>query len=118
MGKVLAKTINKRCIVAHSYIRIRVDIPIQDPIPARFFFARTDDEIWVQFKYEKLLDFCFKCDLLDHVTGRCRFGTQATLTSDHEISAMIYGPWLKAEVAGCLNFVNRSKGNEDRGSFP
>lgn len=90
----------------------------QGPNPGRFFYARAEDEIWVQFKYERLSDFCFKCGLLDHVTGRCKFGNPATLTSELGVTAKLYGPWLKAEVAGRLNFVNKPAGQEDRRSFP
>lgn len=60
VGTVHLDTINKRCIVAYSYLRVRVDIPVKDTIPADFFYAREDDEIWIQFKYEWLPDFCFK----------------------------------------------------------
>lgn len=118
VGKVHMETVTNRSVVAHSYIHIRVDIPIKDPIPASFFYARKDDEIWVQFKYEKLLDFCFRCGLMDHVTGRCKFGNPATLTSDHGVTAKIYGPWLKAEVPNGLNFVNKPEGQKDRHNFP
>lgn len=72
----------------------------------------------MQFKYERLPGFCFKCSLLDHVTGRCRFGNSATLTSELEVTSKLYGHWLKAEVASSLNFVNKPAGQEDRQSFP
>lgn len=72
----------------------------------------------MQFKFERLPNFCFRCGLLDHVTGRCKFGVPATLTSHYGVSARIYGPWLKAEVASSLIFAHTPEGKEDEQSFP
>lgn len=89
-----------------------------NPIQTGSFVDREDDELWIQFKFERLPNFYFQCGMIDHVTGRCNFGNPTTLTSSYCVSAWIYGLWLKAEVAENLNFVNTPEGKEDRQSFP
>ncbi|KAF3449457.1 hypothetical protein FNV43_RR10185 [Rhamnella rubrinervis] len=66
--------LTKRSLVGGRFIRLRVEIAVEDPIPGGFFQNREKGkEIWIQFKYERLSDFCYVCGLLDHVTGRCGF---------------------------------------------
>lgn len=115
VGLLHRETVNIRCVVAHRYLWVRVDLSLKNSIPAGYFYERADnDELWVQFKYKRLLDFCFRCGFLDHVTGRCRFETPATITSAHGIIVRAYGPWLKAEVANTVNFVNVPEDEDDR----
>lgn len=115
VGFLHPETVNRRSVVAHRYLRVRVDIPINNPILAGYFYERVkNDELWVQFKYERLPDFCFRCGLLDHVTGRCRFKTPATITSAHGVTAKAFGPWLKAEVVGTVDFVNTPEEDGNR----
>lgn len=103
------ETVNRKSVVAHRFLRVRMDISVKNSIPADYFYERADgDELWVQFKYERLPDFCFHCGFLDHVTGKCSFSNLATITSAHGVTAKVYGPWLKAEVAESLDFVNIS----------
>lgn len=107
VGILHKETVTKRCVVGHRFLRVRVDISLKNALPPGFFYDRVnDDELWVQFKYERLPDFCLKCGFLDHVTGRCKFESLATITSAHGIRAKTYGPWLKAEVTRNLEFVN------------
>lgn len=40
IGTVHRETINRKCVVVHSYLQFRVDIPVTNPIPANFFFRK------------------------------------------------------------------------------
>lgn len=89
------------------YLRIRVDITVNEPIPASFFQNRNEgDSSWVQFKYEHLSDFYYKCEALNHVMGRCNFEESAMITSVNRIVAKLYGLWLSVEHQGNLLFIN------------
>lgn len=80
---------------------------MKNPLPAGFFFERNDgNDFWVQFKFERLSDFCYVCGLMDHVTGRCKFRDPTLVTSPNGISAKLFGQWLRAENTGSLNFIN------------
>lgn len=116
IGLLHMDTVNRKSVVAHRYLRVRVDISLKNPIPAGFFYEMVDgDELWVQLKCERLPDFCFKCRYLDHVTGRYRFESPATITSAYGISTKTFGSWLKEEVAGSSNFVNIPEEEDSRG---
>lgn len=64
------------------------------------------EEYWVQFKYEWLADFCYKCGFIDHVTDRCNFKEPTRVTIGSRVSTKLYGPWLRAEEKGSILFVN------------
>ena len=75
--------------------------------PAGFFQKRgKGEEFWVQFKLERLSDFCYKCGLLSHVTGQCTFVAPARITSSSGIVAKLFGPWIQAESEGSILFLN------------
>lgn len=51
-------------------------------------------------------DFCYKCGVASHVTGRCTLGDPATITSANGITTKLYGPWTRSAHSGSLSFVN------------
>lgn len=107
IGTIHMESINQKCVIGQRYLRIRVDVAVEEPLPAGFFQKReAGEDYWVQFKYERLSDFCYKCGLLSHVTGRCRYGEPATVTSSSGIVAKQYGPWIRSEHPGSLLFIN------------
>lgn len=80
IGEVHLETINNRSAVA-----------VNRPVPAGSFFQGRDEgrEVWIQFKLERLPDFCFKCGFLDHVTGRCSFQEPTTITTGAGLMAKL-----------------------------
>lgn len=98
LGLLHMDSIHNKTMVSHRYLHFRVDLKVDDPIPAGYFLDRpSGEELWVQFKIERLLDFCYRCGLLQHVTGRCGFSTPATIITSSRIKAQLYGPWIRAE---------------------
>lgn len=78
-GRVHEDSISRKCVVAHRFLRFRIDIEVGRPILVGYFLGnKSDNESWVQFKYKRLGDFCYKCRMLDHITRRCSFGKPAT----------------------------------------
>lgn len=107
IGRVFKESINKRAVVGGSYLRLRVEIPLDVPLQAGFFYKRDNGgELWVHFKYERLQDFCYSCGMLNHVTGRCTFDTPATVTAASGVSAKLYGSWVRAGNKEFLRFLN------------
>ncbi|KAF3452031.1 hypothetical protein FNV43_RR08127 [Rhamnella rubrinervis] len=71
IGVVHKGTLNKKSMMGGRFIRFKVDIRIQKPIPTGFSQPRDGrDDFWVQFKYERLSDFCYVCGMIDHVSER------------------------------------------------
>lgn len=55
------------------FLRVRVAIDIRKPLKTRFFLLRENNTmLWIQFKYERLSDFCYRCGLLGHNENFCR----------------------------------------------
>ncbi|KAH7858161.1 hypothetical protein Vadar_020707 [Vaccinium darrowii] len=78
--------------LARGFLRIRVDINIEQPLPRGFWLrARTDSnrDRWISFKFEKLSDFCYACGRVGHDNRGCRF------VSKEEGEASGYGPELR-----------------------
>lgn len=111
VGIVHSESINKRSVTANRFLKLRVDINVEEPIPAGFF--QEGEERWFQFKYDRLGDFCYNCGMLAHVTGRCNKGLSATITTCNRISAKLYGSWLRSEHNGSLLFVNIPEEGEE-----
>lgn len=50
-----------------GYLRFLANIVIDQLLPFGFFKMWGDgDEIWIQFKFEKMTHFCYKCGWLGH----------------------------------------------------
>lgn len=101
-------------MVANRYLQLKINLGIRNPLPVGFFQDRLNgDEDWIQFKYERLFDFCYKCGSISHVTEKCQFGVQGIVTTNNGITAKLYGPWLRAEENGSLCFINLPEESED-----
>lgn len=79
--------VDEHSLLSTQYLRFRTTIDIQDPLPLGFFSPREGlPPIWINFKYERLPNFCYRCGRLDHEQDDC-------LYDDMEG----YGPNLRAQ---------------------
>ncbi|XP_047336132.1 uncharacterized protein At4g02000-like [Impatiens glandulifera] len=82
---------NDEQILSRSYVRVKVMVKVESPLKAGFTLIREGMEPrWIQFKYEKLVDFCYCCGRLDHGDDLCPHKPNG----DFENS---YGPWLRTQ---------------------
>ncbi|KAF4403497.1 hypothetical protein G4B88_008143 [Cannabis sativa] len=51
------------------------------------------DFCWVQFKYEKVSNFCYMCGQLVHQRSGCSLVSSVTILDAHGIPFPLYGPW-------------------------
>ena len=101
IGDLHEASIGKKSVVGNRFLRIRVDILVGNPIPEGYFQKKEQGEdLWIQFKLERLPYFCYKSGLLSHVTGKCSFAEPAMVTIGNGISTRLYGPWIRAEYKG------------------
>lgn len=118
IGTIHPGSITKSCVMAQRFLRFKVDIDLSNPLLARFFHEKEDGkEIWIQFKFERMGDFCYRCGLICHVSGKCLFETPATISTSDGITAKLYGPWLKAENPGSLQFVTPGEEEDHQNRF-
>ncbi|KAM1247963.1 hypothetical protein TB2_043970 [Malus domestica] len=75
---------------ARGFVRVRVVVNSKNPlIPGCWLSRGQDTDTWVEFKYERLQDFCYRCGHIGHANTECSFEPQ----KGH---AAGYGEWIKA----------------------
>lgn len=72
-----------------------VQLPIKKGVWSQ---KRGEEAVWVDFKYERLGDFCYVCGCLDHIDKGCR-------NKSVDSSKRMFGPDLKASQ---IRRVNRT----------
>ena len=91
IGRVLE--VDKRAIQADQakFLRIRVEVQIDNPL-RRGGYVKNDEggRFWVDFRYERLPTFCYRCGILGHDEKHCQ------ASSLEQLSGRQYGEWLKA----------------------
>ncbi|GKV15706.1 hypothetical protein SLEP1_g26468 [Rubroshorea leprosula] len=81
-----------------SFLRLQVELDVHIPLLSGFQFRTQEDEVCsAEFKYEKLVDFCYRCGMLGHTKKTC---TDFRWTDDDgnptTQSHPQYGPHMRA----------------------
>jgi hypothetical protein len=73
IGEVLnVENGDKKGIIAHHHLRIRIAVNILLPLHPGFFLPRQGlSSIWIKFLYERLADYCVYCGLIGHRKNFC-----------------------------------------------
>ncbi|GLT71493.1 hypothetical protein SLA2020_435070 [Shorea laevis] len=54
-------------LICRQHLRLRVEINTRRPLMPGFYIARSGkDPLWIQFRYERLADYCTLCGLIGH----------------------------------------------------
>lgn len=100
------------------YLRIRVNVDITKPLERGRALQLGGKSIWVNFKYEKLPNFCFYCGCILHGNKGC-----GGIRSTRRPSTAGEKPWgtrLRAEEAGTKmgsGFTEQGQGDGDSQPF-
>ncbi|XP_019149859.1 PREDICTED: uncharacterized protein LOC109146661 [Ipomoea nil] len=66
-----------------TFYGIRVSIPVAKPLKRRMKFLKRDKTTcWVNFRYERLHNFCFFCGMLGHLYRYCLKARESALKID------------------------------------
>lgn len=58
--------------ICRQYLRIKVELDTLQPLVPGFQLSRIDKaQLWVSFKYERLVDYCTMCGLIGHKKFSC-----------------------------------------------
>ncbi|KAM1264267.1 hypothetical protein ACFX15_033657 [Malus domestica] len=75
---------------ARGFLRVRVLVNSENPLVLGCWLKReVNRETWVEFRYERLQDFCYHCGCIDHINTECSFAANMD-------RAKGFGDWIKA----------------------
>lgn len=63
-------------LLGRSFLRVRAEVKLDDPLPKGFFLRRKSgcgSNLWISYKYEKLIDYCYTCGRIGHENKNCKF---------------------------------------------
>ncbi|KAF4360073.1 hypothetical protein G4B88_000697 [Cannabis sativa] len=90
--------------VGMSSLRFRATIDLNKPIFSGFFLRRQKlKDLWLQYKYERLPQTCFKCGIINHDQSTC-FKSPTVVKDAKGNFYPMFGTWLKKEVPEKLTF--------------
>uniref|UniRef100_A0A803P996 Reverse transcriptase domain-containing protein n=1 Tax=Cannabis sativa TaxID=3483 RepID=A0A803P996_CANSA len=97
------------------FLRVRVKLSVAKPLPRgqMIKFPKVKDEFWIDYRYERIPEFCFECGCLGHPFEQCiAFMERIDSGNDDDLP---YGPWLKGARLPANNYdryrTDFSKGN-------
>ena len=83
-------------LIGGNFLRVRVGINVRRPLSrGRKVMLGDGREVWVNFKYEKMPNFCYWCGLVSHDAKECSvwLSSKGSLSLDQQE----YGSWLKVD---------------------
>uniref|UniRef100_A0A803PM29 CCHC-type domain-containing protein n=1 Tax=Cannabis sativa TaxID=3483 RepID=A0A803PM29_CANSA len=77
------------------FLRIRVGIDVSKPLlrGQMVAFPWIKDELWLEFRYERLPNFCYECGIIGHVFNKCQVYLEKI--DDGKEPDLPYGPWME-----------------------
>ena len=83
------------------FVRVRIEIPLNKPLRQSGVVVNSEgDKVWVGFKYERLVGFCYQCGIIEHEAKEC----PGRRTHDH--GELPCGEWLRAGWKGSMSKVS------------
>jgi len=97
VGKFLEMD-EKKCNRMGKFLRIRISIDLKKPLKKGSKIHFQGRDIWVDYKYEKLPNFCFSCGRIRHQMRDCEDieDQDVDAYSELEEKDQAFGPWLRA----------------------
>jgi hypothetical protein len=80
-----------------EYLRVRIRLDIMKPLARGRVLKLNGESSWIEFQYERLPTFCFRCGVIQHRAGGCSAKYRAF--SPGESSQAQFGTWLRASPA-------------------
>lgn len=95
LGKVVDVLIPEDGSKRGRHLKILVEINLENPLLRGAKLQLDGKTVWVEFRYEKLVFFCYYCGKVGHSEKSCSYRYQDTL--NNKVQEGQYGDWLHAE---------------------
>ncbi|XP_075665231.1 uncharacterized protein LOC142634866 [Castanea sativa] len=96
LGSVLDVDVNEAGVQWSKCLRVRVRLDVTKRLArGKKISTEGGESKWVNFMYERLPNFCYRCGFLDHSLKECRDG-QPDSNKEGE-GQLQYGAWLRGE---------------------
>ncbi|CAA0826821.1 Unknown protein [Striga hermonthica] len=79
-------------------VKILAEVKVSEPLPRGTMIKLGREEHWVEFRYEKLLGFCFYCGRIGH--NERQYDTKKEDIQRNVFKTGQYGDWLRAMGGG------------------
>ncbi|KAK6148475.1 hypothetical protein DH2020_019387 [Rehmannia glutinosa] len=97
------------------FIKILAAVNLDKPLLRGTHISLGQKSIWVEFKYENLLTFCFYCGHVGHPERLC--GKRKQDFSTENLQCGQYGEWLRAgDASSRMNRGKQNFGSKDEGT--
>ncbi|XP_041009438.1 uncharacterized protein LOC121253497 [Juglans microcarpa x Juglans regia] len=88
-GTVLDVIVDQWGLGWGKFLRFKVEVDITKALVRGLFLNFDGNQIWLQFKYDRLQPFCFKCGIIKHVK---KIYTKMTSVRSDQADTHQYGP--------------------------
>ncbi|XP_075665851.1 uncharacterized protein At4g02000-like [Castanea sativa] len=96
LGEVLEVDVSDSGVQWGRCLRVRVNIDVTKKlIRGKKIDVEGGESRWINFKYERLPNFCYRCGLLDHGIKECLEGP--LVNGVVEEGSLQYGAWLRGD---------------------
>lgn len=86
---------------ARGFLWVRVMVNNKNPLVPGVWLPRIGDrDIWIELRYERLQDFCYRCGRIGHVNTNCSFWLNWGRSAG-------YGEWTKMKMIRKMHDVPR-----------
>ena len=97
LGEVLEVDVSESGVHWGRCLRVRVRIDVTKRLVCwKKITIEGGEGRWVQLKYERLPNFCYRCGLLNHALKDCSKSGERNAVGENE--ELQYGAWLREEI--------------------
>ncbi|KAK9292422.1 hypothetical protein L1049_020392 [Liquidambar formosana] len=87
-------------LIWRKFVRFKVEFNVWNLLRTSFVVEEKGSlDVWIQFRYERLSNFCYQYGRLSHISKACPYDITVLNSSSSNPchSPMAFGPWLRAD---------------------